>query len=103
MTLPLAAIEVCRGVLTPAGLRAALDLATPFDHDAAVRVGFLDEVVPEPDLATRAREVAERAAGLDEVAHRRTTLRTRAALLDALRTAIDADRAELDALIAATG
>ncbi|QYG91897.1 crotonase/enoyl-CoA hydratase family protein [Iamia sp. SCSIO 61187] len=103
MTLPRAAIEVCRGVLSPAGLRSALDLATPFDHGAAVGVGFLDEVVPEPDLAARARQVAGRAAGLDAVAHRRTKLRTRAPLLDALRAAIDADRTELAALLAATG
>jgi enoyl-CoA hydratase len=100
MTLPRAAIEVCRGVLTPAGLRRTLDVATPLSHEEAVGVGFLDVVVPADQLAERAHEEAERLAALDAGAHRGTKARTRDALLTALDRAIAQDRAELDALFA---
>jgi len=98
MTLPRSAIEMCRGVLAPAALRRALDLATPFSHEEAVVAGFLDVVVPEDQLAARAHEEAERLAGLDANAHRHTKLLTRADRLSALDVAIEADRADLVAL-----
>ncbi|HEV7723316.1 MAG TPA: crotonase/enoyl-CoA hydratase family protein [Iamia sp.] len=98
MTLPRSAIEVCRGVLTPAVLRRALDGATPFSHAEAVGAGFLDAVVPEDQLAARAGEEAERMAGLDATAHLGTKLRARAGLLAALDLALEADRADLAAL-----
>jgi enoyl-CoA hydratase len=100
MTLPRSAIAVCRARLTPAALTRALDLATPFDHEEAVAAGFLDQVVPAADLATRAREEAERLAGLDAAAYVGTKALTRAPLLAALDEAIAADRADLDALFA---
>jgi len=100
MTLPRSAIEVCRGVVAPAALRRALDLATPFSHAEAVGAGFLDAVVPEGELAARAHEEAERLAGLDAAAHLGTKLLARAGLLDALDRAIALDRADLDALFA---
>jgi len=99
MTLPRAAIEVCRGVLLPAGLRRVLDVATPLTHDEAVAVGFLDEVVPADELADRAKAEAERLAELHAGAHRATKARTRAPLLEALDAAIAADRAELRGLL----
>lgn len=101
MTLPRAAIELCRGVLAPAALRQALDLATPSTHDEAVAAGWLDEVVPADRLLARAHEVAERLAGLDARAHRGTKARTRAELTDRLERAIAEDRAELATALAA--
>ncbi|HEX7134756.1 MAG TPA: crotonase/enoyl-CoA hydratase family protein, partial [Iamia sp.] len=98
MTLPRSAIEVCRARLTPAALRRALDLATPFTHEEAVVAGFLDAVVPAGELAARAREEAERLATLDAAAYVGTKRLTRAALLAALDDTIAADRADLEAL-----
>jgi enoyl-CoA hydratase len=98
MTLPRSAIEVCRARLTPAALPRALDLATPFTHEEAVGAGFLDEVVPADRLAARAREEAERLAGLVGPAYVGTKALTRAPLLAALDAAIAADRADLEAL-----
>lgn len=100
MTLPRAAIEICRGVLTPAAFRIGLDLATPFTHDEAVAAGWLDEVVPADGLLDRAHEVAERLAGLDARAHVGTKTRTRADLVARLTQAIAEDRAELAAALA---
>ncbi len=85
-------------MLTPAEVRRALDIATPFSHDEAVAVGFLDEVVPAERLLDRALEEAERLAALDATAHHGTKLRTRAPLLAALDAAIETDRADLEAL-----
>ena len=101
MTLPRSAIEVCRAALTPAALRRALDVATPFTHEEAVAAGFLDEVVPGDRVLVRAREEAERLAGLVAPAHVGTKALTRAGLLAALDTAIEADRADLEALFGA--
>jgi enoyl-CoA hydratase len=98
MTLPRSAIEVCRARLTPAALTRALDIATPFTHEEAVGAGFLDEAVPADRLAARAREEAERLAGLVGAAYVGTKALTRAPLLAALDTAIAADRADLEAL-----
>jgi enoyl-CoA hydratase len=100
MTLPRSAVEVCRGVLTPSGFRRALDVATPFSHEEAVAAGFLDEVVPADRLLDRAMEEAGRLAALDATAHLGTKLRTRGPLLAALDAAIEADRADLEALFA---
>lgn len=98
MTLPRSAIAVCRARLTPAAVTRALDLATPLSHEEAVVAGFLDEVVPAAGLAARAREEAERLAGLDAVAHVGTKALTRAPILAALDATIAADRADLEAL-----
>jgi enoyl-CoA hydratase len=101
MTLPRSAIEVCRAALTPAALRRALDVATPLTHEEAVTAGFLDVVVPAGQLLDRARAEAERLAGLVGPAHVGTKALTRAGLLAALDTAIEADRADLEALFGA--
>jgi enoyl-CoA hydratase len=101
MTLPRSAVEVCRAVLAPAAHRRALDVATPFSHEEAVVAGFLDEVVPADQLLDRARAEAERLAGLDGPAYVGTKALTRAGLLTALDAAIEADRADLEALFGA--
>ena len=51
LTLPQAAIELCRQRLTPAGFNRAVTLAEVFSPETAVAVGYLDRIVP----ATRAR------------------------------------------------
>lgn len=100
MTMPHAAIEVCRLRLTPSALQQAVVLATPYDHDRAIAAGFLDEVVPEAELLSSARTAALRRHGLNVGALQATKLRLRASALAAMKDAIDRDGRELQALMA---
>lgn len=99
LTLPRAPVEICRQRLTPAAFNRAVTLAEVFGPEDGVVAGFLDAVVPAPDLASAARDAATRLAGLDAAAHAATKLRARRATLEALRTAIEDDDAELAALL----
>lgn len=94
MTMPRAAIEICRQRLAPAPLSRALVLAEPFTPEDAVAAGFVDRVVPAAELAGTARAVAGMMAALDRKAHVETKLRLRGPMLAALRQAIEADHAE---------
>jgi enoyl-CoA hydratase len=99
MTLPRAAIEICRQRLAPAYLQRALTLAEPYTPDEAVTAGFLDRVVPAADLPVVARGIATMTRSLDRSAHAATKLRLRGPTLEALRRAIDVDDGEYRALI----
>ena len=99
MTMPHAAIEICRLRLSPSALQQAVVLAAPYDHDRAVAAGFLDEVVAEADLRSTAHSVAQRLHGLNAGALAATKLRLRASALTALKDAIDRDGADLRALM----
>lgn len=100
MAMPWAAVEVLRQRLTRAHFERATLLAEVFSPAAAVQAGFLDEVVPEDQLAGRAREVAARLASLDAKAHVVTKERARRAMLDGLQAAITRDDDEFRAAIA---
>ena len=92
MTLPMAAVEVCRHNLTPAGFQRATILAEEFaPGPEAVAVGLLDRVAPADDLAVHARATAEQLTSLDMAAHAATKLRTRGEALAALHAAIEAE------------
>jgi enoyl-CoA hydratase len=95
MTMPRAAIEICRQRLAPAHLHRALVLADVYSPDDAVAGGFLDRVVPAGELADAARQTATRLATLDRAAHAATKLRVQDATLQALRAALDADDLDL--------
>jgi enoyl-CoA hydratase len=99
LTVPWAAIEVCRQRLTPAAFNRAVVLAEPFAPDPAVEAGFLDAVVPAADLISTAQATASMLAGLDLRAHTATKLRARQGALAAVRAAIDADREEFLAAV----
>jgi enoyl-CoA hydratase len=94
LTMPWAAVEICRQRLTPAAFNRAVVLAEPFAPDPAVEAGFLDAVVPAADLLTTAQTTASMLAGLDLHAHAATKQRARQGALAALGKAIEADRAE---------
>jgi enoyl-CoA hydratase len=99
LTMPHAAIEICRDRLTPAAFHRAVALAEVFTPETAEDAGFLDQLV-EPAAQVRvASEVAARLAGLDPRAHRATKARTRAGMLQRLDAAVNEDRRELDALL----
>ena len=98
LTMPRAAIEICRQRLTPAQFNRAVMLAEVFSPEDAVLAGFLDRVVPQAELMDTARETAQLLAGLDRQAHVSTKMRARADLLTDLRAAIELDDAELEGL-----
>jgi enoyl-CoA hydratase len=99
LTMPRAAVEILRQRLTPGCLSRAVTMADVFLPENAVAAGILDEVVAGGDPIPRASEVADLAASLDRAAHRTGKLRVRSQSLEALRAAIEADRAEFDAHI----
>ena len=100
ITMPRAAVEICRLRLTPAHFNQAVLLAEPFSPDEAVTAGFLDCVVPADELHDAAHTTATRLAALDMTAHANTKLRAREDVLAALRAGIEADHADNMALFA---
>jgi enoyl-CoA hydratase/carnithine racemase len=95
LTMPRAAIEICRQRLAPAHFDRAVMLAEVFTPDAAVTAGFLDRVVGTDQLARTSAEVAQQLATLDPRAHLSTKMRVRSTLLRDLRAAIEKDDQDL--------
>lgn len=98
LTMPRAAVEICRQRLTPAHFNRAVVLAELFTPADAVDAGFLDRVVPASDLRDVARTTAELFTTLDMPAHGASKLRARQPALQAIRAAIEADDSELRVL-----
>lgn len=94
LTMPRAAVEICRQRLAPAHFQRAVNLADSYTPDTAVEAGFLDMTVPEDQLTEKAMELGKLIGSLDRAAHRATKLRTRHESLTALRAAIEADHAD---------
>lgn len=102
LTLPRAAIEVCRQRLAPAHFQRATLLSELYAPDeTAVAAGFLDRVVPPGELQDAARTSAEGFAKLNMAAHAASKLRARDQALPALHAAIELDDADLRAFAAA--
>jgi enoyl-CoA hydratase len=95
LTMPAFGIEICRQRLGPSFFHRAVINAEVFSPDEAVAAGFLDGVVPTPDLPAVARGVAGQLGGLDRESHTATKLRAREVSLKAIRSAIEADDAAL--------
>jgi len=102
LTMPRAAIEICRQRLTRAHFDRAVILAEVFTPDAAVAAGFLDAVVSAPELLGAAKRRAAELMRLDPAAHAATKLRAREGTLAALAAATEADDAEFRAVLAAS-
>jgi enoyl-CoA hydratase len=94
LTMPRAAVEICRQRLTPAHFNRAVVLAETFTPADAVAAGFLDRTVEASSVHEVARGVAAQLGTLDLSAHEATKRRARAQALGAIRSAIDADTAE---------
>lgn len=97
LTVPRAAVEICRHRLAPTHFARAVELSEQFSPERGVQAGFLDEVVAIDDLDATVAAAASRLGALDGSAHAATKLRTRGPALAALRAAIDADNRDLDA------
>jgi enoyl-CoA hydratase len=92
LTMPYAAVELCRQRLTPAALVRAITLAETFSPDQACAAGFLDRAVDAEELHDAARTAAEAAATtLNRDAHAGSKARVRAGTLQAIRAAIDSE------------
>jgi enoyl-CoA hydratase len=91
LTLPRAAIEICRSRLTPAHFNRAVILAETYSPDSAVAAGFLDQVVEAPALEEAAQTTAMSLLKLNMDAHAGSKLRAREQALQAIRAAIDAE------------
>jgi enoyl-CoA hydratase len=99
LTMPRAAIEICRHRLAPAAFNRVVVLAEVFTPDDAVAAGLLDRVAPVFDLDDVVRAEAELLATLDLGAHQGTKLRARDEALQAIRAAMEADDADAGALL----
>lgn len=101
LTMPQAALVLCRDRLTPAAFNQAMVAAEVYSPATAVAAGFLDRVVAGSDLAVAARDTAEALGRLDLAAHAATKARARRNLLTGLRLGIESDQADLRARSAA--
>jgi enoyl-CoA hydratase len=101
MTMPWAAIEICRQRLTPSHFNRVVNLAEAYSPAQGVAAGLLDQVVAAEDLLPAATTMAQRLARLDRKAHAATKLRTRRAALTAIRAGLEKDRVIFRQLAAA--
>ena len=95
LTMPRAAVELCRQRLTPAHFNRATILAEQYQPDSAVEAGFLDRACDPADFWDVVEGVAAELAKLDPDAHTATKLRVRQAALAAVHDAIATDHAAL--------
>ena len=96
LTMPTAAVELCRARLTPAAFSRAVTLAEVYSPPEAAAAGFLDRAVDQPDLSGAVSAVTDWFARLDRGAHVATKARARRALAQAV---IAAAQAEFGALV----
>jgi enoyl-CoA hydratase len=95
LVLPMAAIEIMRMRLTRAAFQRGVSMAATFAGDAAIAGGWLDEVVEQDAVVSRAQQVAaEAAAVLHLDAHLASKLKARDDALKAIRAGIDGLAAE---------
>lgn len=99
LTMPHSAIEICRQRLHPAHLPRAVNLAEEYTPERAVEAGLLDRIVPADQVLSTALDAANSFARLNRNAHTGSKLRLRAGTLSALRSAIEADEADLRGLL----
>jgi enoyl-CoA hydratase len=91
ITMPRAAVEICRQRLAPAHFNRATILAELYQPGSATEAGFLDRVCEPADIWDAVRGIAQDLAKLDLDAHEATKLRARKAALAGLHDAIAAD------------
>jgi enoyl-CoA hydratase len=101
ITMPFFGVEICRQRLAPAHFHRAVVNAEIYTPEDAVAAGFLDRVVPAPELGDVARSTAARLAKLDLNAHAASKLRAREQALKAIRSAIETDASTFAGLFAA--
>lgn len=98
LSVPRAAIEICRDRLTPSHFNRSVLNANIYRPVEAISAGFLDKVVIQEELQMVAHRVASEYARLDMPAYEETKTRVRERLYKQLRTAIGADYADFRVL-----
>lgn len=91
VTMPRAAVEICRQRLSPAHFNRATILAEVFPPDKAVDAGFLDRLADAGDVGDVALSAAGAISKLDMASYAATKVRARGQALAALRAAIETD------------
>jgi enoyl-CoA hydratase len=92
LTVPKFAVELARHRLTPPGF-ARITTAAMFAPEEALRLGYLDRVLAEAELAAAARAGAGRLRALDGPSFVATKARINAHVLEAVRAALDEELA----------
>ena len=92
LTLHQVGIALARDRLTAPAFQRAVNNAEMFNPQGAMAAGFLDQVVPADQLMASAIAAAQQLKGLNMAAHKKTKLKVRKALLDALDAAIEVDK-----------
>lgn len=95
MPVPVLAMELARDRLDPKELGAATLESRIYAPDDALKAGYLDVVVPEEELAARARSEAQRLSGLARGAYAATKQRLRGKTIRHIQDTFDADIAQL--------
>ena len=103
LTMPWAAIEICRQRLAPAHFNRAVTLAEQYSPAEGVAAGFLDRVVDASDLIEAANATATALASLNRSAHRGTKKNARESATTAIRRGIELDMEMLNGLLAVQG
>jgi enoyl-CoA hydratase len=91
LTLPFAAIELCRQRVAPSHFIRVTGLAEAYAPADGVAAGLLDRVVDATDLLETATTVAAGLARLDRSAHTTAKARARHAAINAIRSGLTLD------------
>ena len=92
LTMPHAAVEICRQRLSTSCFHRAVNLSEVFSPERAVEEGFLDAVTSAEELDELLATTLDRFSSLDSKAHKQTKLRARQTSLRAIDRAITRDR-----------
>jgi enoyl-CoA hydratase len=91
LTMPGAAIELCRPRLAPAPFYRAMTLSDVFSPEEAVAAGFLDRTVSPARLDEAVGDIVTALKELDLDAYRQTKQRVRGSISQAVKDAIERD------------
>ncbi len=91
MTMHNAGIAIANARLSNVYLNRSVNNAEMYAPKNAITAGFLDLVVPESDLLSKAFEVATMFSNLNKKAHLQTKLKVRALHLESIKKAIALD------------
>jgi enoyl-CoA hydratase len=95
LPVPVLAMELARDRLVKTELHRATLHAQIYAPDAALRAGYLDEVVAADQVVARATAEARRLGGFAKSAFRATKVRLRRATIDFIRNSLDSDMASI--------
>ncbi len=93
LTVPKAAIEICRDRLVPAHFNRSVLTSEIYQPEDAVSAGFLDRIVEKGSLLEEAQRLADAYTKLNMAAYVNAKARVREVFLKNLRSAIEEDTA----------